>query len=182
MGDLSGPEPGAVASEWVALLRAGDFAAAWQLTTDAFRLANAQAWITGHRGIVGMWPGKPKPDELARALSQERAEHELWPYLVREVERQVRGVVLGVLGERPIGTSTRPRPIAPDIDLVHVIPLDQLTAFANGVAMWQPGQVVDSVSILLQRAPNGWRVAGVADHLPVPGWLPSFERVADLGD
>lgn len=179
--DLTGPDPGAAASHWIAVLRAGDFDTAWAVTTTDFRVAHAQAWITAHRGILGLLPGNVKPDDLARALSSEEPDHEMWQYLRSDVERQVHTALRGILNGPEMAVTTRSRPIGRDLELVHVSRIDYLPS-TDAIATGECAHAVASINIVLRRAPKGWRIAGLDDHLPVPGWPPTSERIAETGD
>jgi hypothetical protein len=100
----------------------------------------------------------------------------------RVSERAVRSVTVDVVGDRELGVASRLRPIGADLELIRLIPLDQLDVDEHGFAVWRPGQTVQNVSLLLRHGTDGRRIAGAGGWLLRPGWPPQFETVISSDD
>lgn len=173
--------PAGAALAWIEALRTGQFDSVWAAMTDDFRLACVQDWIVRNPLVMSDPLVSGTRDEFAAELAVATPTHPLWVHARRVTERMVRGAVAS-LPQGQIGTGSRPRPIGPDLELIRVIPLDQLDVDENGVHQWRPGRAVVNVTILLQSTSDGFRLAGLADRLPRPGWPPTFDVVVDPGD
>lgn len=167
---------------WVQAIRQDRFESVWAAMTDDFRLVCVQDWIMSNPSVMSAPQVAGTRDELAAELAGVSPTHPLWVYAKRVSERTVRSATTDVVGDRELGSASRPRPIAPDLELIRLIPLDQLDVDEDGVHLWQPGQAVENVTLLLQQSPDGWRVAGAGDRLPRPGWPPDFETVVSPSD
>ncbi|MEO3936846.1 hypothetical protein V3N99_08820 [Dermatophilaceae bacterium Soc4.6] len=121
-------------------------------------------------------------DDLAAELAAPSPTHPLWVHVARVSERAVRSVTTEVVGGEKLGAATQPRPMGLDLELILLIPQDQLDLDEHGVHVWQPGQSVSGLSLLLQHGPDGWRVAGAGGWLPRPGWPPQFETIVNPAD
>jgi hypothetical protein len=125
-------------------------------------------------------------DELAAALSVPTPTHPLRVHTSRVSERAVRSVTVDVVGDRELGVASRLRPIGADLELIRLIPLDQLDVDEHGFAVWRPGQTVQNVSLLLRHGTDGWRIAGPAagcrGQAGHPSSRPSSVRTTDHSD
>lgn len=164
------------------MIRRGRFALAWAAMTDDFRLLCVQDWIVHNSGVMSDSAVTGTRDQLAAALATPAPTHPLWVHAGRVAERAVRSVTLDVVGARELGVASRPRPVGPDLELVRLIPLDQLDVDKDGFHVWRSGQEVECLSLLLQHGQAGWRVAGAGGWLPRPGWPPRMETIVDPGD
>ena len=168
------------AYQWVSLVRAGDFATAWAAMTPTLRLALTQLWVVVTPEVLDV-AITDDPDLLAARLSQPVPDDPLWEDLRRFAEREVRLVTTDQVGDRKLGMASRHRPLAPGLEIARLVPLDQLDT-SGGQAAWLHGQVVQTVTLIMQLGEGGWSVAGLADHLPTPGWPPTFEVVVEPHD
>ena len=95
-------------------------------------------------------------------------------------------MTVDVVGDRELGVASRPRPIGTDLELIRLIPLDQLDIDEHGFAVWRPGQTVQNVSLLLRHGTDGWRIAEAGGWLPGqaghPSSRPSSVRTTDHSD
>lgn len=173
--------PATAAMEWIEALLRGQFDSVWAVMTNDFRLAWVQDWIVRNPMVMSDPLVRGTRDDFAAELAVAEPSHPLWIHARRVIERTIRGSIEN-LANREIGTGSRPRPIGPDLELIRVIPLDQLDVDEHGVHQWRPGQTVENLTVLVQSSPDGWRLAGLSDRLPRPGWPPRFEVVVGSGD
>ncbi len=176
--DMSGIlSPGSMALAWLAMIRQARFDAVWEAMTDEFRLVCVQDGVVNNPTVMSDPSVTATRDELAAALSAPAPTHPLWVHTRRVSERAVRSVTVDLVGDRELGVASRPRPIGPGLELIRLIPLDQLDVDESGMHVWPPGQAVQDLSILLRHSSDGWLIAGAGGWLPRPGWPPQFETV-----
>jgi len=72
--------------------------------------------------------------------------------------------------------------MGPDLELVRIFPNDQLGVDKSGDLVFEPGALVEAVSLLMAHRPGGWKVAGLGGWLPRPGWPPQYEMITQLED
>lgn len=175
------------ASAWLEHLRANNAEAVWASMDPDFRLAYAQHWIVANSPQVLADPTVRglTPDEFAQRMADPRAGHPLWPHLARLVRRDLCGQTLANVGgpDRELGVGTRPRPIAPGLELVRLIPLDAVPQDASGMHVFRDRQTVETVTLVMREQPDGaWAVAGVGHAMLLPGWPPETRTVASPTD
>lgn len=164
MGDGEGPEQ--AARRWVtAVMADGDWAAAWALTDDVFRLAQVQAWL---------WPHREDPqllgedlDELAASLCEEGPEHPLWEEFADMVLQTYRDTWLE-FDLRRWSVVGQPRLVAPDLEVVV------FTRREDPVIQTEQALYV-ARPFLMRFSDGAWLVAHAgSDRQPLPGWPPEF--------
>jgi hypothetical protein len=183
-GAMATAPAASAAMAWVQLLRDDNFSLAWQALTEDFRLALIQDWIVKNPMIMSdPARGDLTRDELAAELSVGEPTHPLWQRGAALVaERGLRNLTTAVLGDRPFGAGSRPRPMGPNLELIRIIPLDQLEVGEDGYHAWAPGQFVENATLLMENVPGGWKVAGAGGYLPRPGWPPVMETIVGPTD
>jgi len=181
-GALGTASAATAALAWVQMIRDGRFGQAWGAMTEDFRLVCVQDWIVNNPAVMSDPAVTGTRDELAAELAASAPTHPLWVHAGRVSERAVRSATVDVVGGRELGAASRPRPMGPELELIRLIPLDQLDVDEHGAHVWRPGQAVEGLSVLLQHGPDGWLVAGAGGWLPRPGWPPLFETIVDPGD
>jgi len=168
---------------WIALIEQDEIDKVWASMTNDFRLVVVQNWIWNNPEVMAEPTVTGSRDELAAELSAPERSHPLWTRgLAGVAERGLRGVTTDVLAGREYGAGVRPRPAGVDLELVRVLPLNELAVDEDGFHIFAPGQLVECVSLLMRRVDDGWRVAGAGGWLPRPGWPPEFEMIVELSD
>lgn len=172
--------PNHFALTWAQAVGRDDADNVWPHMTRDFRLSRVQDWILHnprvleHPSAVG-W-GR---DELAHQLVDGRPA-DLFPHLARVVLRGMRHSY-GDLDVEKIGLGTRPRPIGPDLELVRLLYLPDTTLGEDGIHRWMPGTSARNITVIVDCA-DGWKVAGISDHIYRPGWPPTAEKVVEPSD
>ncbi|WP_146099386.1 hypothetical protein [Kineococcus xinjiangensis] len=116
---------------WWEALRRGVSEVVWWAMDPDFRLVVAQQWLHDNpAALQDPAAGGHGRDELAAALAVERPDHALWPHLERFVLRALREAT--DLGDREVGAPIRSRIVAPGVEVVDLIPLDQLPVDESG--------------------------------------------------
>ena len=176
--------PVARAQEWLKkVLIERDFSAAWALMTPDNRLDFAQRWL---------WANRAHPLMVGRSLEWEahrlaETEHvsELWSTFAQlQLDRLAEAYPLPANGLAGIGASSRPRVLAPDLELVIALRLEDVAALPGTRPIEGGGVVLEgSVSghavvvfaaIAMQHRDGGWLVASLAGELlPSPSWPPT---------
>jgi hypothetical protein len=158
--------PVAAGTEWFsAILEQQSLRAAWPKTDPVLRLVMVQAWIWANRWHP-LLRGLDR-NELAAKLASEEPTHPLWSHFeavqLREFHETWEGFNL-----RDWGASSRPRPIAPDYEIVLWIET------GGEVLRFEEATLVENAIILLMHStPRGWIVAAAGSETPpVPGWPP----------
>lgn len=167
-------EPARRALEWVGALRSGDFSAVWAGLDSDFRLALVQGWIVRNPAVLRRPEASLGRDQLARDLSTEDPQHRLWPHCRRVLERELVGATAGV-ADHELAPGTRPRPMAPGLELIRLFPVDLLPRDAEGQPFFAAGQVVMSLSLITSHGQAGWVVAGIGEGVLRPGWPPEYQ-------
>lgn len=157
---------GLVARRWItAVMKEGDWAAAWSLTDAPFRLAQVQAWL---------WPQRGEPelvseslDDVAASMCEEGPAHPLWEdfaaVALETYERTWQEFDLGrwsVVGP--------PRPVSPEYEvLVYSRQEEAIIETDETLYVARP--------FLMHLIEGRWLVAHAGSNkLPVPGWPPEF--------
>lgn len=174
-----------VAFEWLAHARALDAAGVWARLDADFRLGYAQNWILANSPRIMADPsvrGMTR-DEFASAMAQPAPSHPLWPNLARALRREVcQGRVIDSFGDRQMGVGTNPRPVAPGLELVRLIPLDVMRRDDEGNYVWPDATWVEALTLTMRLTDDGWSVAGLDHQLLVPGWPPEWRELGSPSD
>jgi hypothetical protein len=154
-------------------IQSADFATAWSLMDDEFRLAGAQGWL---------WVNRAHPliasedlDVAAAALAEVPSTHRLWD-MFAEIELEEFQQALAYYEPEAYGAASHPRIVDLDYEVVVFVPLEQ-----PGKAMVYDGPtlVSDALVALVHLERGNWRVARIgADQRAVPGWPPQFPEAA----
>jgi hypothetical protein len=181
-----GPNPAAVAAmAWLQCLERDRFDLAWSTLTNDFRLLIVQDWIVQNPSVdddpdrAGL-----DRDELAAELSVPVPTHPLWERGCAKVaERGLRSASTEHLTPGEWSAGERQRPMGPNLELVRVFPNDSLTPDAEtGALVFADGAWARVVSLLMLSVPGGWKVAGLGEWLPRPGWPPQYETIVGPTD
>lgn len=167
---------------WTERARVGDVEALWAGLDHEFRLAFAQTWILANPAILDDPLVTGSRDDFAAELAGDAPAHPLWPHLAAVAKRDLTSGWLPAIRDRELGTGSRPRPVAPDLELVRVIPLDQLTSDESGFHIFADGQTVECLTLVMRHRADGWRVAGIDHAVLTPGWPPQQQVVAGPAD
>lgn len=140
-----------------------DLRAAWPHTDPDLRRCWAQQWLTPVRERVrrdGFRPG-----EVVEAFAEDEPDHPLFP--VFEELQMPR-----LLGAGPVhtwGTTFGHRLVAPDVELVHLMPVPD----DGSVRVLRPGEAFVGMPFLMSLREGRWRVLNFfSERLPEPGWPP----------
>jgi hypothetical protein len=168
---------GSAAFAWIAAVGGGDTAAVWRGLDPDFRLALVQQWLHDNPAALDdpSADGSGR-DDLAAVLAVERPDHPLWRHCARVSMRAIKSGTAGV-EDLEIGQGTRTRAVGPDLEVVHLIPLDQLPTDADGFKYHPPGVTVTSLALVMHLAEGEWKVAGIGPRLPTPGWPPVWTEL-----
>lgn len=177
-----GPDgPVAAASNWLdAVLHVGDYALAWSLMAESLRLARAQAWLWNNRELFER--AAEDLDEQSRMLAAVPSEHPYWDEFA-EIE-------LGTFAEAypsdqyaNVGISSKPRPLAPGLELVLFIPMSAAQALEGATPLDGGGVIVGGTEggmpvrtfaqIAVEHDGARWTVASHnGEQMPQLGWPP----------
>ncbi|HZD68116.1 MAG TPA: TIR domain-containing protein [Actinomycetes bacterium] len=166
-----GPDgPVHAAREWLLLIREGEIRQAWERVDRDARLALAQAWILAnqsHPNLQGM-----ERDDLAAELSQAKPTHPLArPFLATQLDEFERAYQ--AFDDETWGAAEKPRRFGLDLNLV----IFMMTG--GGTLIWEPGEAMPAIQLLMRRQFGQWYVAGFSRELPVPGWPPTTRSLPD---
>jgi len=176
------PGPDQTAWAWLEAIRAQDPERLWRLMDPDFRLVNAQGWITMNPEALGHpTVARLDRDTFARELSLENPSHPLWPQFAKVMLREVTQAC-GGFEHKDLRIGSRPRLIAPELELVRLFPVDELDQDATGQYYFAPGASAVTLSVILRHRGAAWLVAGMGDSIGYPGWPPRFERVVQPDD
>jgi hypothetical protein len=158
--------PVAASREWLStIFERNDLLAAWRKTDLELRQVLVQAWIWANRShplIVGL-----DRENLASELARSEPSHPLWRFFEESQLREFKEV-WGELNLDRLGAASRPRPIAPDYELVI-----WLDTKGDVLHIEQPPFEEDALVLLMRSTPEGWLVAGLgSEEVPEPGWPP----------
>jgi hypothetical protein len=147
-----------------------------------FRLALMQAWIHDNPGVL-QEPAVAgvSRDRLAHELAQDGPAHPVFAFAERYARRNLLALTGGMLHE-DISPGTRPRFVAPGLELVRFFPLKYLSQTESGDYYFAPGVTAPAITLIMSHADGRWQVAGMGDRLFGPGWPPSVEYVVDPSD
>ncbi len=143
----------------------GDWEEAWQLTDDAFRLAQVQAWLWPQRGepdLVG-----ESLDDVAASICDEGPAHPLWD----DFADVVIATYHQTWQEFDLGrwsVANRGRAMGPDYEVV-VYSREEEPVIATDETLYV------ARPFLMHNTESGWLVAHAGSNkLPMPGWPPEF--------
>lgn len=171
------------ALKWVEQARARDVLSVWGGMDADFRLSYVQMWVLNNpRALNDPLTGGASREQLAEQLAALPPAHPLWPHLERVLRRDLVDVIARMFDDRELGTGTRPRLVAPGLELIRVTPVDQVPQQADGTHVWESDTAVQSLSLFLSLGPAGWLVAGWGDGVMRPGWPPQHEVLATPAD
>jgi hypothetical protein len=155
------------AREWVRIAcHERDFVGSLRITDPMLSLAGAQDWLWrngSHPNVVRF-----DRDEAARALADGDEKHPLWRPFVDTQFQRMDQVWSDGLNFDEYGVGSRPRPIAPDYELVVFIHNE------GKVIRFDKPTPVLAHQFLMHRTDAGWLVAGFSDRIPTPGWPPQL--------
>lgn len=139
-----------------------DLSAAWPLTDPLLRLCLTQAWLEPQAALCRA--SGFEPADVADAFTADHPEHDLWPVLQ---DVMLREVLPGYPDDLPQwGVTARHILVAPDIELLYLLPLpdegDIVAVGAQGLPL-----------LMKYTHGYGWRVLNFfSTNIPVPGWPP----------
>lgn len=169
--------PNTFAFGWYKAIYNYDVDAVWVAMSDDFRLAMVQ-------GVVLNYPELVAEDENSDGVVTDllRGAHPEAGAVRAGILKQIRNVYDEV-PPADLAMGSRPRPIGPDLELVRLWHLDDVTEHPDGSFTLDPGNSARSVNVLVEGASREtWRVAGVGDSILRPGWPPQLQRMIDPGD
>jgi hypothetical protein len=150
----------------------GNLRAAWPLMDERLRLVTVQAWLWANRAHPAVTPFDR--DEVADSLAGLAFDHELWPTFEQTQLDEFRDEWRD-FNHSDWGAASRPRPIAPDLELVLFI------RTGGEALMVETPTEMPALPFLMRSTPTGWLIAAFSDQLPEPGWPPSAPRSAVIG-
>ena len=176
--------PVAAALVWMnAILTAGDYADAWAHMTDELRLVRSQAWLWNNRKFFGR--EAETLDQQATTLAAVPSSHPYWKEFA-EIELRSFQSAWPPGDYAHVGVASRPRPLAPGLELVLFLRMEAAEALGNattvsdGVVQIAGGEdegtaVEAFAQIVVEHDGTRWRVASHnGPGLPTPGWPPVF--------
>jgi hypothetical protein len=165
LGALCGPGSAFEAARaWLtAVIVDEDLAAAWTLTDPALRFCLAQAWLWEHRDEPTL--AHASLELVAQAL--QRGGAGLWWESFAADQVAACRESWGIVSLDSWGFLSRPRPIAPDLELLLLA-----NHAETGILITEP-TMVSVLPFLMRHTASGWLVASFAEQLPQPGWPPS---------
>ncbi|WP_340289823.1 hypothetical protein [Aquipuribacter hungaricus] len=166
--------PGLAALVWLEATLSGSFETAWGGLDPVFRLAVVQEWISSNAEVLELV--EVDRDDLARQLASAAPTHWLWHACgCRAVRRTVERLVEGQRGVR-YGIGTRPRFVAPDLEVVVVFDLDGLPVDDRGRHVLPVGEGRQTYPLIMRLLEGRHVVRGVGMGLLQPGWPPPMKR------
>ncbi|MEU6703866.1 hypothetical protein [Streptomyces wuyuanensis] len=140
-----------------------DLDAAWLYVDPLLRRCWAQMWLFPLLDVAR--EDGHDPEAVVEAFTADVPDHDLWPPFART---QLRHADLPVDRET-WGVKVNPELIAPDIELVHLMPIPE-----GGVLY--PGETRTAVPLLMRYEDGpGWRLLNfVSPAVPAPGWPPAM--------
>jgi len=170
------------AMTWLRAVGRDDIDVVWPAMTADLRLAFAQHWISENPDALKHPSAELfDRDEFARLLSVEYPEHLLFPYLATVSLRGIRSTY-GDLDVTMLAPGLRARPIGPDLELVRLFYLPDLSVNEAGEYTLLTGSSARCAPIITLSTRNGWRVAGMGVGYLRPGWPPHWETVISPDD
>jgi len=140
------------------------YRSAWPLMDENLRRCRSQAWLWNNRTF----------DEIARLGIEGLAERYIGdveaPFWDEFAAIELEGLdeAWSWLGSTP-GAASRPRLIAPDLELVVLVRTE-----ADVIVVEDPTEM-QTLPILMRMVDSGWLVASFgAEQPPTPGWPPAF--------
>lgn len=179
MSDQLGPDdldPGSLAqipvlaAAWHFLepaLRDGDLRAAWPAVHSDYRTCMGQNWLHANRQQLS--ENRYDRNHVLACLVEDDSNHPLWHHFERVMIRSIREVFSNLNDDYDeLGIGTKPRLIAPDVEVLYVHDLGALTG-----GVWQPGATSYVVPLVMRLQDDQWRVLNVGtEAIPEPGWPP----------
>lgn len=179
-----GPEgPVTPAQRWLDLIiEQDDYASAWELMTANLRLVRAQAWLWNNKDYFSK--AAEDLDTQAAMLAANPSEHPYWDEFAAIELAAFQAAYPSDLYAN-VGISSRPRAIAPGVEIILFIGMDDAHALSGAIPTESGGVVIDGAEggvpvmtfaqILVEHTRDGWRVAGQAGPtIPEPGWPPTI--------
>jgi hypothetical protein len=125
---------GDAAFRWIAAVRAGETHAVWADLDDQFRLVLAQQWIHDNPAVLNDPAVRGlSRDDLATELAAPRPSSAVWHHCARVSLRAIRSGTAG-MENLQLGQGARTRPVAPGLEIVHLIPTSDLPKDQAGIA------------------------------------------------
>lgn len=152
-------------SHIASLLARGELLEAWPRLHRDLRLAWVQAWQVLNADSLREhgWDLKSTADALA---ADDPSEHELWEHFARVCTR---GIRQRDLDPDRLGVGTAPRPIALNIEEVHIYPT------APESMEHAPGEELPTVEGLMILEDDDWMLLNMGSTtIPVPGYPPQL--------
>lgn len=165
---------GGSAFAWIAALHEHEDEQVWRGLDHEFRLVLAQQWILDNPAVLSD-PAVDgiERDTFAAELAKEQPTHPLWHHCLRVSMRAIRSGTCGA-EERELGFGLRPRLAGLDLEVVHLKVIDDLPTDEHGVRYHPPGTYVMTLVLPMRHRDGMWRVVGIGERLPVPGWPPTW--------
>lgn len=175
--------PVASASDWLAaILEARDYALAWTMMSPDLRLVRAQAWLWNNREFFER--AAETLDEQAAMLAEVPSQHPYWEEFA-EIELSMFLEGFPADEYENVGIASRPRPLAPGLELVLFIPMADAEALEGARRREGGGVIVGGddegtpvntfAQIAVSHDGQQWWVAGHhGETLPEPGWPPTL--------
>jgi len=162
---------------WIEAVHRRDSAEVWHGLDSSFRPALVQQWLYDNPSsladpsAVGI-----ARDDLAAMLAEEQPEHPLWQHCERVSMRAIRSPTAGI-EDMEVGQGPRTRAISVDLEIVHLIPMEDLPVDADGRKYHPPGAAVKSLPLVMHLSEGEWKVAGIGARLLSPGWPPVWTEL-----
>ena len=162
-----GEGPVQAAFEWFdAVVQGSDYAAAWNLSDDEYRLTRAQAWLWNNRGAPDIAGGDL--DQQAAALARAPSQSPLWQEFA-DVELEMYQETWAMWARAQIEAGSEPVPGDPDYEVVVLFDTDP------AVGQVTESDDVPALPFLVHLVDGRWLVAQAgSDQRAVPGWPPVF--------
>lgn len=171
---LSGPN--VFALSWYTALYAQDVVTAWAALSNTLQLALVQGVLQDNLHLVDRGTTK---DDLAASIASGGDEHPAFG----DVRALALKQVLRACGDLPadrLAMGSRPRPLGPGLEMVRLFLTDDVTKHPDGSYTFDDGAQARAIGVIVEgESPHTWRVVGIGEHLLLPGWPPTPERVAD---
>lgn len=155
------------AFDWFdAVVEGSDYAAAWRLSDEEYRLTRAQAWLWNNRGAPDI--AGADLDEQAASIARAPSPSPLWPEFA-STEVEMYQEAWAIWRQARIGAVTEPMPGDPGYEVVVLTDTDAEFGPLTGA------DDVAALVFLVHLVDGQWLVAQAGtDTRAVPGWPPTF--------